>query len=107
MGINRLRRRDGVLPLFLHLGVHNEQRVVWEMYRDLALCIGERAVCFAILVTLCDYLADTKLASYAKAEATDNCTRAEICELICVVAYILFSAVITVDKSGVRFPWVR
>lgn len=37
--VNRLRRRDAVLPLLLHLGVHHQQRVVRQMDRNLALGI--------------------------------------------------------------------
>lgn len=42
--INGRRRRDAVLPLFLHLGVHHQQRVVREVDGDLALGIGAVAV---------------------------------------------------------------
>lgn len=40
-------RGHGMLPFFLHLGVHHQQRVVWEMDGDLALRVGVlcRSVC--------------------------------------------------------------
>jgi len=34
--INGSCRRDTVLPLLLHLGMHNQQRIVGQMYGDLA-----------------------------------------------------------------------
>lgn len=51
--------QDAVLPLFLHLCVHNQQRVVRKMYCNLALFVCES------FVVLGDYATDAKLAGHS------------------------------------------
>jgi hypothetical protein len=74
--IDGSRGRDGGFPFFLHFGVHYQEGVVWEVDRDLALGVGETAVVFPKLAISCVYLTDAELTGYAKAETSDDCTRA-------------------------------
>lgn len=59
MRINGCCRRDAVFPFLLHLGVHDKERVVWEVDGDLALGV------FILARVGGEDPADTELSSYA------------------------------------------
>ena len=77
-----------MFPLLLHLGVHNEEGVMRKMDRDWTFGICPEIIPLAFdVVGLVRFvsssdLADTELASNSKAETTDDCSGAQIGELI-------------------------
>ena len=107
MWINSLGRCDAVFPLFLHLSMHDQERVVWEVNANLTLCVCKRAVCFLMLVVLRNNLAHAELPGYSETQAADYCAGAEISELVGMVSDTLLGAIVAVDESGVGLPWAR
>ena len=63
---------------------------------------------FALLSVglLGEYLAYAEFACYAKRDGSDDCSWAEIGELIAVVAYTFGASVVTVYKGSIGFPRV-
>ena len=68
VGIDSLRSRNRVLPLFLHLGMHHKEGVVGEMNRDLAFVIRTRCV----LIVVGDNFADAKFAGHTEGQTIDS-----------------------------------
>lgn len=102
MRVNRQCRHDTMFPLLLHFSMHDEQRVVRQMYRDLAL--GIRVLRGPGLGVLGEHAAHPKLARNAQRYGANNGTRPEIGELVAVVADALLGAVIAIDKCRVWGP---
>ena len=87
---NRMRvdgrgRVDAVLPLFLHFGVHHQQRVVRQMDRDLAFGIAPHAVSLSlvsgsvVLVIASHDLPNAEFPGNAEADAADRGSWTKVC----------------------------
>lgn len=125
--IDGLRGSDAVLPLLLHLGMHDEQGVVREVDRDLArhvaggssssssgvLGIGSAVGAGTAALLLSgggvpsDDAAHAKLARDPEGERSDDGPRAEIRQLVAVPPDALLRAVVAVDEGGVGGPRAR
>lgn len=65
MGVDGLGRRNAMFPLLLHIGMHDQQRIMREMYTNLALGICQRSIFLAVLVVvLGDNSAHAEFARY-------------------------------------------
>lgn len=108
MRINGLCWRNAVLPLFLHFGVHDEQRVVWKVDCDLAFCIGF-FLGFLLLFGgffLRNDSADSELSCYSQRDGADDSSRTEVGELIAMISYTFCAASITIHESSIWLPWI-
>lgn len=90
--------RDAVLPGFLHLGVHDQQRVVRQVDGDLARGVG-----IGVPVLGHDP-PDAKLPGHTQGERPYDGAGPEVGELVRVPAYGLGGAVVAVDERGVGGP---
>ena len=103
-----------MFPFFLHLGVHDEERVVREVDRDLAGCVAGIWVGFGVEggrtfggdVFGWHDLTYAKLSGDAQGQAADDSTGPEVSQLIGVVANRLTTAIIAIDEGGVGDPVV-
>lgn len=74
---------NGVLPLFLHLGMHHKERIVRQVDRNLTLsiCSLRLFVTFrptTIIIVASNNPADSELPCHAETQASDDCSRTEI-----------------------------
>lgn len=106
-------RMNAMLPFFLHLRVHDEQRIVWKMNCDLAFSVGSEFI-FGFQISALDFtiisghnLANPELSRDTETEAANDCSWTKICELVRVIAYALAAAFVAIDKGGVRYPLLR
>lgn len=103
--INCLCWCDGVFPFFLHLSVHDQERVVRQVDGDLALQVGISPC--SLVHVLWNNPPDTELSSNAQGQRTDHSSRTKVSELIAVIANVLLGAVVAVDECRVWLPSVR
>ena len=105
---NRLCRVDTMLPLFLHLGMHHQKRVVRKMYGDLALSIRSKVVVMFTVRSLIfvprDYLPDSELPRHSQTQTPDHRPWAEIGQLIGMVTHTFSTALVAVHKSSIGRP---
>jgi len=110
---NRVRvdccgRRDAVLPFFLHLSMHDEERIVGKMNGKLTFGIGVATVGWvAALRVFGQNSPHAKLPCNTKRERADNGAWAEIGELVRMPPNAFLRAVVAVDKCCVGRPWFR
>ncbi len=77
--VNGLSGRNAVLPLLLHLGVHNKERIVGEMDGDLSFCIGfffGSVFLGGVVIFQGDDASNSKFSCYSKRDAADYCSGA-------------------------------
>ena len=78
---------DAVLPFLLHLRMHNQQRIVRQVYRDLAF-----SVCPLILratwlfVIPSNNFPYTEISSNTKTQAANDSSRPKVRQLITMIA---------------------
>ncbi len=107
---DRLRRRDAVFPLLLHLGVHDQQRVVRQVDRNLTGHVGGGGgggISSRVVVVFRHDLAHAKFPFHAETQTAYHGSRAQIRELVGVVAYVLRATVVAVDERRVGLPRLR
>lgn len=90
-----------VLPLLLHLSVHDEQGVVRQMDRDLALCVSD-----GLVRVVGQDSPDAELTCNTEGEGADDGSRPEVSELVTVPADTLTGPVVAVYEGGVWVPGV-
>lgn len=109
MRVDSLRRRDTVFPLLLHFRVHDEQGVMREVDGDLARGIGVFLGLFTFVggsdVVLGNDATDAEFAGDTEGDGSDDCSRAEVGELVAVIANAFGRAVVAVYKGCVGSPW--
>lgn len=105
-------RRDAVLPPLLHLGMHDQQRVVGQVDGDLAP--GGVPGLLHIVIVLVLVLGrgghdppDAELPGYAQGQGADDGAGAEVGELVGVPAHGLGGPVVAVHEGGVGAPRQR
>lgn len=103
--VNDLRRRDAVLPLLLHLGVHDEQRVVRQVDGDLApgVSVGVADGLTALGVPRED-APHAELAGHAEGQGPDDGPWSEVCQLVAVPADALLRPSVAVQEGCVGPP---
>ena len=93
MRVNGLCRGNAMLPFFLHLGVHDKQRIMREVDSNLALCISSFIISFlcfrrtrcvfsftGTLITIASHnMSNPELTGDSEAQAADHWVRAEVC----------------------------
>lgn len=94
--IDGQRRRDAVLPFLLHLCVHDQQRVVWQVDRDLPFRID--VLGRPVVRIFWEDPANSEFTSHAQGYRSYYGARAQICELVTVPANALLWAIVTVHK---------
>ena len=82
------RRRDAMLPLLLHLGVHHEQRVMRQVDSDLTLGVGVVVAIVLVVFIPGHDTSHAELSRHAEREGSDDGARAEVCELVAVLFYL-------------------
>lgn len=92
---------DAVLPFLLHLRVHNQQRIVRQVYRDLAF-----SVCPLILratrlfVIPSNNFPYPEISSNTKTQAANDSSRPKVCQLITMIAYSWILAEETIEPMS-------
>lgn len=99
-----------MLPLFLHFRMHDQQRVMWQMDRDLSFGIGPQTVSLllcpslTVLVVSGHDLANAEFSGNAETDATDCGSWTQVGQLVRMVADTLGTSFVAVHKSGVWNP---
>jgi hypothetical protein len=96
-----------MLPLFLHLCVHDKERIMRQMYSNLAfsICSLIFRVCTLFIIPS-NNLSHSKFSGNSKTQATDDGSWSKVSQLISVVTYALAAALVAVDKGSVGYPFV-
>ena len=80
--------RNAMLPFLLHLGVHYEQRVVRQVYGNLAFSVGPLIfrACWVFAIPSNDF-PYSKFSSNTKTQAANDSSRPKVGQLITMIAY--------------------
>ena len=108
MRIDYRRLRDTMLPCFLHLRMHNKQRIVRQVYRDLAFNVCSLVLrAYKVFIIASNYSTYTKFSGNAKADTPNDSSWTKISELVSMITYAFIASLVTVYEGGVRHPSTR
>jgi hypothetical protein len=98
-----------MLPLLLHLRMHDEERVVREVNGDLALgiCILLRFLSLffgRITVILWNNATNPKLSSYSERNGSNDCMGSQIGELVTMISDALGTTIVAVHERCIWLP---
>lgn len=102
--INCLGWCNAMLPLLLHFSMHDKQRVVWKMNRDLSLRIS---ILYQVVFGVPRHnTTDAKLPCHAEGQRSNHGSRAQIREMITVIANGFLRTIVAIDKGCVGRPLI-
>lgn len=105
--INNWRWMNAVFPLLLHLCMHDQERIVWQMDGNLpfGVCSLVLRACVLFIVSGDDF-AHSKFSGNPKTQAADDGTWPKVGELIGVIAYAFGTSFVAVNKSCIGYPFL-
>ena len=105
MRVNSRRRVDAVLPFLLHLGMHDEQRIVREMNGHLPLGICSSIIGIGLLLVISgENFSYPELPSNPKTQAANDSSWSQVGELIRMITNTFTSSLVAVRESCVWNP---